>query len=333
VLPPLLFACLLLLPSIVAAWSGKVVEITDGDTIVVVKGDKKLDVRLYGVDAPESDQPYGLKAKQFTKRVVGNRSVHVDTKYCDRYGRLVALVYPKSNIVSLNEKLLKIGLAQVYDPFCQINKCNRWHLVESRAQQSQKGFWSNSIKDLAEENKHKAHKTNGFLLNKDEFVNKVFIILLGAIFGSYITAFFSNRKERNLLIEKWMNQVRYEVSTFLGRCERLRIERKLSGSTLSFDTYSNVISSRHIIEMLLDKQNQYQEDLIESIKLLVEYADKSYLDFFDLERKIVDKTTEILDERWQKINKEMKYTFFVYTIGKFVKDIKRRWKKRKLEEE
>ena len=62
-LPLFLLACLLLLPSIGLAWPGKVVEITDGDTLVVMKSDKEVDVRLYGIDTPETDQPSGQRPR------------------------------------------------------------------------------------------------------------------------------------------------------------------------------------------------------------------------------------------------------------------------------
>ena len=55
VLSLLLLACLFLLPSVSFAWQGKVVEVTDGDTLVVNKGNTKVDVRLYGIDTPEND--------------------------------------------------------------------------------------------------------------------------------------------------------------------------------------------------------------------------------------------------------------------------------------
>lgn len=62
ILPPLLLACLLLAPPIALAWQGKVVHVTDGDTLVVLKGPKEVDIRLYGVDTPEKEQnPSGPK--------------------------------------------------------------------------------------------------------------------------------------------------------------------------------------------------------------------------------------------------------------------------------
>ncbi len=45
--------------------SGECIRVIDGDTIVVLIGNDKIKVRLYGVDCPEIDQRYGKKAKRF----------------------------------------------------------------------------------------------------------------------------------------------------------------------------------------------------------------------------------------------------------------------------
>lgn len=56
----------------VPAWAaqvfeGKVVGISDGDTITVLTDQKRqIKVRLYGVDCPETKQAYGTRARQFT---------------------------------------------------------------------------------------------------------------------------------------------------------------------------------------------------------------------------------------------------------------------------
>jgi micrococcal nuclease len=45
---------------------GKVVGITDGDTITVFHEGRRIIVRLQGIDSPESGQAFGTRAKQFT---------------------------------------------------------------------------------------------------------------------------------------------------------------------------------------------------------------------------------------------------------------------------
>ena len=53
-----------LLPSLAMAWEGKVVGISDGDTIKVMHGGRAEKVRLYGIDTPERHQDFGTRAKQ-----------------------------------------------------------------------------------------------------------------------------------------------------------------------------------------------------------------------------------------------------------------------------
>ena len=48
------------------AWSGKVVGVSDGDTITVLHNGKGVKIRLYGVDTPEKRQAFWKKAKKFT---------------------------------------------------------------------------------------------------------------------------------------------------------------------------------------------------------------------------------------------------------------------------
>jgi hypothetical protein len=56
---PLLFPALCL-----ADFSGRVVRVVDGDTVQVLADGKMMKVRLNGIDAPESGQPFGQRSKQ-----------------------------------------------------------------------------------------------------------------------------------------------------------------------------------------------------------------------------------------------------------------------------
>lgn len=51
---------LIIFPTLSPAWEGKVVGVSDGDTITVMQGEK---VRRYKVDSPEKHQDLGQKAK------------------------------------------------------------------------------------------------------------------------------------------------------------------------------------------------------------------------------------------------------------------------------
>ena len=58
---------LLLVATVAAAesFTGKVVNVSDGDTITVLDaGKRQHKIRLDGIDAPESSQNFGARAKQ-----------------------------------------------------------------------------------------------------------------------------------------------------------------------------------------------------------------------------------------------------------------------------
>ena len=72
------------------AQTGKVVGVTDGDTITVLSNRKQIKVRLAGIDAPEKGQPFSQIAKKELSTLVFNRQVRIEARKTDRYGRTVA---------------------------------------------------------------------------------------------------------------------------------------------------------------------------------------------------------------------------------------------------
>lgn len=96
-------------------WWGKVVYVVDGDSIIVMRGRKPFEVRLWAIDAPEYNQPGGKKAKAHTEQLVG-QTVRVHAKDVDRYGRLVAEVYTKGR-VNWGLEMVRAGLARWYKKY------------------------------------------------------------------------------------------------------------------------------------------------------------------------------------------------------------------------
>src|SRR5260221_14155880 len=80
--------------------TGKVVGVTDGDTITVLDAEKhQHKVRLEGIDAPESGQPFGTQAKKALSDKVFGKEVSVKETGKDKYGRTLGHVYVgKQNI-------------------------------------------------------------------------------------------------------------------------------------------------------------------------------------------------------------------------------------------
>jgi endonuclease YncB( thermonuclease family) len=66
-------------PSLASAeqFTGKVVGISAGDTVSVLREGKAVKVRLYGVDTPEKAQAFGTQARKFTSDLAFQRDVTV----------------------------------------------------------------------------------------------------------------------------------------------------------------------------------------------------------------------------------------------------------------
>ena len=82
-------------------FAGRVVGITDGDTISVMREGRSVRVRLEGIDCPEKGQDSGQRAKQFTSDMAFAKDAVIEVRDVDRYGRLVARVNVDGEDVSL----------------------------------------------------------------------------------------------------------------------------------------------------------------------------------------------------------------------------------------
>ena len=122
-----------------ASWSGRCVMVIDGDTLLVQRGEQLETVRLWGIDAPETEQPYGAQAQRFAAERAQNQQVTVEVKGYDRYKRTLGTVSLPNRRV-LNEELLKNGLAWWYQYFNPHQ--HDLEAYETKARQSKIGLWS-----------------------------------------------------------------------------------------------------------------------------------------------------------------------------------------------
>ncbi len=119
--------------------SAKVINVIDGDTLEVRHQGDKLRVRLWGIDTPEHQQGFSREAQEFTREKVKGRQVELQTKDWDIYGRLVAIVRVDGE--SLNEELLREGLAWVHIYYCKEPICREWRQLEKNARKGGRGLW------------------------------------------------------------------------------------------------------------------------------------------------------------------------------------------------
>jgi len=152
-----LLTTLLILVSchVALGWTGKVVRVIDGDTIVVQKGQQKSRVRLYGIDCPERAQRFGSVATAYASSMADQMTVEVTPLDQDRYGRIVALIAPENGGLTLNGLLVKKGLAWTYDRYCGRSFCSRWRKWEKDARKSKVGLWAQKRPVAPWEYRHK----------------------------------------------------------------------------------------------------------------------------------------------------------------------------------
>ena len=131
-----------------AEMTGAVVGVPDGDVLELqTAAQKKFRVRLNGIDAPESEQPFGAKSKERLNQLVGGKTVRVVTQGEDRSGQIIGDVYFKDaratgsdEEIHLNNHLVEIGLAWHFVRFAPDNKILA--SSEQRARDSSVGLWA-----------------------------------------------------------------------------------------------------------------------------------------------------------------------------------------------
>jgi micrococcal nuclease len=57
------------------AYKGNIIRVIDGDTYVFLTSSGSLTVRMYGIDAPERDQPYSKESSEFLSKYLNNEAI------------------------------------------------------------------------------------------------------------------------------------------------------------------------------------------------------------------------------------------------------------------
>lgn len=146
---PLIIVWLCLhLPCPAFAWQGLVLDVHDGDTVTVAPGgdaSTPLTIRLYGVDAPELEQPGGVAARSWLAgQLPAGAEVEVIPYGVDRYGRALGLLQcgPVGQRRTLNGNLVAAGHAWVEPRYCRAKFCKAWTRLQREAHASGLGLWS-----------------------------------------------------------------------------------------------------------------------------------------------------------------------------------------------
>ncbi len=119
-----------------ARLEGRVIKVTDGDTLILLVDKTRYEVKLAGIDAPEEGQPYGEEAKQALSVKVFGKTIKVLPQGKDYQKRTLGVVYLDGCI---NAQLVKEGWAWHYVLFSNSKVLAK---AEQEARKAKAGLWA-----------------------------------------------------------------------------------------------------------------------------------------------------------------------------------------------
>jgi endonuclease YncB( thermonuclease family) len=125
---------------------GRVIGVSDGDTITVLDTDKiEHKVRLMGIDAPEKTQAFGAASKQALSNYIYQQEVTVEYKKKDRYQRILGKVILDKKDICL--AMISDGMAWHYKDYeKEQSKTDRdlYSQAELKARNEKRGLWQDA---------------------------------------------------------------------------------------------------------------------------------------------------------------------------------------------
>lgn len=126
--------------------TGRVVGISDGDTITVLDSTKtRHKVRLAGIDAPESKQAFGQASKKHLSDLVFDRTVTIDCGKIDKYQREVCVVLVNGRDANLAQ--VSAGMAWWYRKYQKEQTAQQraeYEAAEAAAIKGRVGLWQDA---------------------------------------------------------------------------------------------------------------------------------------------------------------------------------------------
>lgn len=111
--------------------------VQDGDSMIICcQEGNSFTIRLKDIDAPERDQPYATKSREYLQDLVMGQPVELIGDKRDQYGRLLVDLIVDGQ--SINEIMITEGMAWRW----RYSKNKRLKLLEDTAREQQKGLWS-----------------------------------------------------------------------------------------------------------------------------------------------------------------------------------------------
>lgn len=123
---------------------GRVIGVTDGDTLtVLIDGRRQVRIRLAAIDAPEHGQAYGQRSKDALSHAVFGKEVLVEAATHDRFGRLVGKVSVGGN--DIGRAQIAAGMAWHYKKYADEQRPadrEAYAAAELQARHRRLGLWA-----------------------------------------------------------------------------------------------------------------------------------------------------------------------------------------------
>ena len=125
---------------------GRIVGVHDGDTITLLDMENRQHkIRLDGIDAPESGQPFGRASKQHLAELLANREAVAECGKTDRYRREVCRVLVGGADAGLEQ--IRAGMAWYFRRYAKelpIDRRQQYANMEVQAQTERRGLWADA---------------------------------------------------------------------------------------------------------------------------------------------------------------------------------------------
>ena len=159
-----LIVLILIIPNISLAGQFKITRVYDGDSVKAFGHDIEINVRLAGIDAPETSrekrdpgQPFSQQAKKYLSGLVLNKFVDIKGYGLGRYNRVLGVIHLGDR--NINLEMVRAGLAEVYRGKPPKGFDTAPYLeAEKRAREAKTGMWSLGDKYISPKDWRKMHK-------------------------------------------------------------------------------------------------------------------------------------------------------------------------------
>ena len=118
-------------------FSGAVVRVVDGDSLIVEFHGQQVRVRLKEIDAPESTQLFGKASRESLTQICAKKTARVSWTQLDRNGRTLGRVWCDG--IDANAEQVRRGMAWVFDRYVTDQTL---YPLQDAARRELLGLWS-----------------------------------------------------------------------------------------------------------------------------------------------------------------------------------------------